>query len=366
MRNPSLFTFLLSLFTFLCSSIGLAQPSTIHKLNGEPIEAKVLSQYIRHLVDSLEMAGISIGIINDQELVYHEVFGVQSRITQKPVDQQTIFEGASLSKPIFAYFTLKMVDKGILDLDRPLDQYLPHPAISENSREDSRLITARMVLSHSTGFPNHSEGQMINLAFKPGTGFHYSGEAYQYLAAVIGQLHGVGWKAEFNKIFEREVTQPLGMEHTSFLWNDYLAVHKAYGHKNGQPTHHDTGGWSGKTFNAFSSIHSEAAEYARFLITILKGKGLKKRTLKEMLSEQNHFSENEPIRKETGQTGWGLGFAQKPTPYGMMHLHTGNNHSFQAYAMIVPKQDYGLVIFCNSDQLLAFVEGLEEILGEQF
>lgn len=85
-----------------------------------------------------------------------------------------------------------------------------------------------------------------------------------------------------------------------------------------------------------------------------------------MLSEQNHFSENEPLRNETGQTGWGLGFAQKPTPCGMMHLHTGNNHSFQAYAMIVPKQNYGLVIFCNSDQLLAFVEGLEGILGEQF
>ncbi|PHN03481.1 serine hydrolase domain-containing protein [Flavilitoribacter nigricans] len=365
MQSRTLF-FSLLLPLFLAGGLVTAEAQSIKKLSGEPLEIKTLNGHIQHLLDSLEMAGLSVGIINDAELVYHEVFGVQNRTSGVPVNRETIFEGASLSKPIFAYFALKMAEKGILDLDRPLHQYMPHPAIAEDSQEDYQLITARMVLSHSAGFPNHSNGQQIELPFKPGAGFRYSGEAYQYLAAIIGQLHGVGWKAEFNKIFEREVSRQLGMEHTSFLWNDYLAAHKAYGHKDGEPTHNDTGGWSGKTFNAFSSIHSEASEYAKFLIAMLKGTGLKPETRDEMLREHNHFAEDEPMRQETGQTGWGLGFAQKPTPYGLMHLHTGNNHSFQAYAMIVPEQQYGLVIFCNSDQLLPFLEGLEQILGEQF
>lgn len=366
MHNAITFRPIILLFTALLSVHLSGQTGSIKKLSGEMLPISTLNQHICRLVDSLEMAGLSIGIINDSELRYHRVFGVKNRDTGEAVNRQTIFEGASLSKPIFAYFVLRMVENGIIDLDRPLYEYLPHPAIAEASREDYKLVTARMVLSHSTGFPNHSGGELIALPFRPGEGFRYSGEAYQYLAAIIGHLHGVGWKSEFNKIFEREVTEPLGMEHSSFLWNDYLATHKAYGHQNGRPTHNDTGGWSGKTFNAFSSLHSEASEYAKFLIALLKGQGLKKHTLQEMLTEQNHFEEDEALYREKGQTGWGLGFAQKPTPYGLMHLHTGNNHDFQAYAMIVPERQYGLVIFCNSDQLPAFIEGLEGLLGDQY
>lgn len=357
---------LLLLISLLAARQTDAQEACLKTLSGKSLPVSALTSHIQHLMDSLQMAGLSMGIINDAELVYHEVFGLVNRATEAPVDKETIFEGASLSKPIFAFFALKMVEKGLLDLDKPLYEYWPHPGISAASMEDYRLITARMVLSHSTGFPNHSEGRAIELPFKPGHGFSYSGEAYQYLAAIIGKLNGVGWKSDLNELFRREVSLPLGMSHTSFVWDDYLAGHKAFGHRNGQPTHNDTGGWSGKTFNAFSSIHSEASEYAQFLIALLKERGLEKAILREMLSEQNHFEEGNELLQETGQTGWGLGFAQKPTPYGTMHLHTGNNHDFQAYAMFVPDQKFGLVIFCNSDQLEAFIDGLEDLLGEVF
>ena len=96
------FTRLCILFLFFSGATGWAQTSIIHKLNGEPLPTGQLNQHILHLMDSLEMAGISIGIINRSELVYHEVFGVINRQTQTPVNKQSIFEGASLSKPIFA------------------------------------------------------------------------------------------------------------------------------------------------------------------------------------------------------------------------------------------------------------------------
>ena len=335
-------------------------------VDGKKVKIKKLNHGIEFLMDSVDMPGLSIAIINDKEIVYHNVFGVQNIETKEVINKENIFEGASLSKPIFAYFAMKMVDKGILDLDKPLHEYFPHPAIDSASQEDYKTITPRMVLSHSSGFPNHSNGKIISLPFKPGTDFMYSGEAYQYLAAIIGILNGVGWKDKFNQIFDQEVTTPLGMKNTSFLWNDYLAENKVYGHKDGKPTKNGTGGWSGKTFNAFSSIHSEAYEYALFIQAMLKRQGLSEESFKQMLSPQNKLKETNELYQETGQNGWGLGFSQKPSKNGLMHLHTGNNHDFQAYSMFIPEQGYGIVLFTNSDKLLPFVQGLKPILGTQF
>lgn len=355
------------LFATLLLLSTVASAQRIETLSGKKVSSLELETGISRIMDSLAIPGLSLAIINQNEVVYHNTFGVANTQTRAPISANSIFEGASLSKPIFAYFAMKMADKGTLDLDKPLHEYLPHPGIADVSAEQYRSITARMVLSHSTGFPNSSNGEEITLLHAPESGFSYSGEAYQYLAAVIGILNGVGWKSEFNAIFEKEVTVPLGMKYTSFLWNDHLAKHKVYGHDvDGNPTDNDTGGWSGKTFNAFSSIHSEAGEYARFIIAMLNQEGLSPKAFEEMLSTQNSFSATENIRLETGQTGWGLGFAQKPTPYGLMHLHTGNNHDFQAYAMFVPARDYGLVAFTNSDKMLPFLKVIENLIEEQF
>ncbi|MEL7122848.1 MAG: serine hydrolase domain-containing protein [Bacteroidota bacterium] len=351
---------------FLLFINTLSAQNTVKAVDGSKVNTADLNQRIQYLMDSIDMPGLSMAIINDKEIVYHEVFGVQNIETKDLVNKESIFEGASLSKPIFAYFAMKMVDQGILDLDKPLHDYYPHPAIDSASYEDYKKITPRMVLSHSSGFPNFSKGQKISLPFEPGKGFMYSGEAYQYLTAIIGNLNGVGWKDKFNAIFEREVTQPLGMKNTSFLWNDHLAKHKVYGHKDGKPTDNNTGGWSGKTFNSFTSIHSEASEYALFIQAMLKREGLSADSFDQMLSPQNKFKEDSELYQETGQNAWGLGFAQKPTENGLMHLHTGNNHDFQAYSMFIMEQGYGLVLFTNSDKLLPFVQGLENVLGTQF
>ena len=341
--------------------------SYISTADGKNIRVSDLNSHIEKSMDSLQLPGLSIAIINKAEIVYHNSFGLSNLKTKEKIDDQSIFEAASLSKPLFAYFALRMADKGLLDLDKPLYEYLPHPAITEESQEDYKLITARMVLSHSTGFPNWSNGNKIKLSFVPGNGFSYSGEAYQYLAAIIGQLNGVGWQEDLNDLFLKEVTLPLGMEHTSFVWNDYFKTHKAFGHDNeNTPTDNGTGGWNGKTFGAAYSAHSQAADYAKFLIAMLREEGLKKSTFTEMLKEHNTFNKDSKIRKETGQSGWSLGFAIKPTSEGKMYLHTGNNRDFQAYCAIIPEKEYGLVLFTNSGKMLAFVKSLGNLLGEQF
>ncbi|WP_239057423.1 serine hydrolase [Muricauda sp. TY007] len=346
-----------------------AQNKYIETVEGNTLPLSKLEAEVVKAMKANNIPGVSMAIINKNKMVYHNVFGVANSETGTLVTKASIFEGASLSKPIFAYFVMKMVEEGVLDLDKPLHEYLPHPGIAPESVKDYKLITARMVLAHQTGFPNHANGEPIKLAFAPGTDFMYSGEAYQYLAAVIGQLKGVGFKERLNELFQKEVTIPLNMEHTTFIWDDYLKEHKVFGHNSeGKPTQNSpaAGGWSGKTFNAFSSVHSEASEYAKFIIAMLKRKGLKNDTFEAMLKEETHFSDNNPLKKEIGQTGWGLGFAQKVTSKGTMHMHTGNNHDFQAYAMFMPEKEYGLVVFTNCDKMPQFLEALSVVMGPQF
>lgn len=354
-----------TIFMFFTVITGYSQ-TTIKAVDGTSVKVKELDKRIEFLMDSINMPGLSLAIINENEIVYHKVFGVQNLETKIPVTKQSIFEGASLSKPIFAYFAMKMVDQGVLDLDKTLYEYLPHPAIDSASQEWYKTITPRMVLSHSSGFPNHANGKIINLAHEPGNGFSYSGEAYQYLTAIIGMENGVQWKDKFNAIFIENVTSPLEMKNTSFLWNKCIEANKVYGHMNGKPTDNGLGGWSGKTFNSFSSIHSEAGEYALFIQAMLKREGLSKKAFDEMLTTQNKFDKSNQIYQETGQTGWGLGFAQKESKNGLMHLHTGNNHDFQSYTMFLPEQDYGIVLFTNSGDMIPLIEGLNQVLGEQF
>ena len=85
-----------------------------------------------------------------------------------------------------------------------------------------------------------------------------------------------------------------------------------------------------------------------------------------MLEEQIHFGPDNELRKETGQTGWGLGFAQKRTDYGLMHLHTGKNPGFESYAMFIPEQNYWLVLFGNSNDLFPLLQSIETLFGKHF
>jgi len=348
-------------FTSKLKTSAVAQ-KPIFTPQGKRITPQKLDNFIKKTMKSTGVPGLSIALINDKQVIYHRAFGITNIDTKVAVNQQTIFEAASLSKPIFAYFVMRLADKGLLDLDKPMHTYLSHPAIDSASRANSKLITPRMILAHSTGFPNWSKGKIIQLAHTPGQGFSYSGEAYQYLAAAIGTQLKVGWQARLDSVFQEEVAKPLNLTNTFFTWNKYTAERKATGHMKNKPTNASD---QGKSFGAGYSLHTEAQDYAKFLIEMMDSQHLSKASVKAMLKEQNRFPAKHKIR-ETGQTGWGLGFARKPTPYGMRYLHTGNNHDFQAYCHFYKNKGYGLVIFINSDKMEAFYTLLGKFLGDEF
>ena len=366
MKKIKLVAFL-AMLTLVTAIFGQQTATSIRVPDGRTILVESMNSYIEEAMDSLKLPGLSIAIVNNEQLVYHKTFGVKNLKTKEPVTKQTIFEGASLSKPLFAYFLMKMAEDGRLDLDKPIFPYLeaifPEGTVAEESFEAYKTLTPRIILSHGTGIPNWVNGEPIEIAFKPGTDFSYSGEAYQHLGAAFGLKLGLEWGPRLDSLFIKEAALPIGMDRTLYTWDPKYENAVARGHIKGKVN---------PEINRFKkvgpgfSLHSDAEDYARFLIEMMHPKNISVASRDEMLKEHNHFKADNKLLKETGQTGWGLGFAQKPTPYGLMHLHTGNNQDFQAYSMFIPKQNYGFVVFTNSDNLFPFIERLEKLLGEHF
>ena len=336
---------------------------TIETITGRKVAASKLDTFIQDSMDSLGIPGLSIAIINDAKMAYYRTFGFKNIDTKVKIDSNTIFEGASLSKPLFSYFVMKLIEKGIIGLDDPLYKYMAHPGIKNNDKR-YELITSRMVLSHTTGFPNWSVDKPIEIQFTPGTDFSYSGEAHQYLTALLAVIQKTNWQEGLDSIFQKVIAEPLGMRHSFYVRNDYTTKHKATGYfKDGKAKDFWQNG--SISFGGAHSLHTEASDYSRFLIAMIKGEGLKKETFDEMLKEQIHFSKDSELLS-TGQTGWCLGFAMKPMPYGIRYLHTGNNAGFQSYCCFNREKKYGLVLFTNSEKTFEFYSLLGKYIDDEF
>jgi len=298
-----------------------------------------------------DIPGVSIALLRGGKTYWLHAFGVRNTKTNVPVNADTIFEAASLSKPVIAYGVLKLVDQGKLDLDAPLSNYLPKPYIDGDPRINQ--ITTRFVLSHRTGFRNWRNDDGLLIYFTPGERFSYSGEGFVYLQKVVEQITG----KPLNTYMTEAVFTPLGMTSSSYVWRDDYDDRTATGHDaDAQPGDK----WKPKDDpNAASSLHTTAHDYATFLDALLNGKGLKPQTLREMEKPQiavnpqcTNCTDREP-KELSKSVFWGLGIGIQETADGESLWHWGDNGAFKCYAVVYPKQKFGLVYFANSENGLS-------------
>ncbi|MEL6917146.1 MAG: serine hydrolase domain-containing protein [Bacteroidota bacterium] len=314
---------------------------------GFGIEKKVVDRHLENQMEQLNIPGMSIAFINNGKIVHHKTFGYANLNDSIKVTQQTIFEAASLSKPVFAYFVMKYVEEGKIDLDVPLYRYLPYPDIAHDDRY--KKITARMVLSHRTGFPNwRSDGpeNKLFIQFEPGTDYSYSGEGYQYLAKVLKHIEQTDWEG-LEKAFQSKVAIPLGMEHTVFIQDDYSKRHKA------EP-YDENGEWIGPErdvdslfryqFRAPASIHSEPLDFSKWLIALMENQGLEQRSFDELYNVHSYVDEFDGVKVD-----YTLGFFKPRLPLTNIYLHGGNNYGFTSFFTLDPHKKWGFVLFTNSE-----------------
>jgi CubicO group peptidase (beta-lactamase class C family) len=338
-------------------SYGQVDIQKINTLSGNEITIVDMDNYLKAQMDSFGLPGLSMALINDAKIVYSRTFGVTNVDTKEKVTEETLFDAGSMSKTPFTYLVMKMVEKGILNLDQPLYTYLPYPDIAYDDRY--KLITARMVLSHTSGFPNwrfFNKDNKLDIKFTPGTQYLYSGEGFEYLANVVAYLKNIQ-KNDLQDLFQAEVSTPLGMQNAYYTWNDYIQKHRATGHVDGKVLSTEWGlNANNPNFFASYTLQSEAISYAKFIIAMIKEEGLKKETYNEML--RIHIK----IPSDTDSIFMCLGIMMKHSEFGNEYLHDGDNYNFTCAFMFNKEHKFGYVFFTNCNKGIEFNKKLESFL----
>jgi CubicO group peptidase (beta-lactamase class C family) len=356
---------LLATFFLLSGALCIARASTTPVAMNVSTEAQ-LEKDIPALMEKSGVPGLSMAVIRGGKTVWAGSFGVRSEQTKKPVSPDTVFNVGSLSKPVFAYGVLKLVDAGKLKLDEPLAPYLP----KEFTEGDPRFkqITARLVLSHRTGFPNWpGDNKPLTIHFTPGERFSYSGAGIVFLQKAVEKITG----KPLNDYMQEAVFGPLGMKHSSYVWR--------LGFENEVAVGHDVGGTPVDLLktdqaNAAASLATTAEDYAIFLDAVLQEKGLQSGTLRQMESPQvavdpgcSNCVEGTPTAKLSTEIFWGLGFGIEKTTEGESLWHWGDNGVFKSFFVVRPATKSGVVYLTNSENGLSIGRQIvaETLGGEQ-
>jgi len=312
------------------------------------------------LMRERKVPGISLVIIENAEIALHMELGLKNSQKKDPIDENTIFETASLSKPVFTYGILKLVENGKLDLDKPLSEYLYYTDITNDQRVN--FITARMVLTHTSGFPNwRPKNEPLKIYFQPGERFSYSGEGFLYLQKVVEHISGLS----LEKYMLKNVFVPLKMSHSSFIWTNESK--KANGHNSdGSPIEKVRE----VPQNAAFTLHSNPLDYAKVVIAILNGVGLNSKTITEMLRPQIKVQEGSTnsIENYTGQlsnsVSWSLGWGIQFTEMGDSFWHWGDNKGFKSFILGSKSHNHAMIIFTNSSNgLMLISEMIKKYMG---
>jgi len=323
-----------------------------------------LEKDVPELMKKDGVPGLSMAVIRGGKTTWVHGFGTKEAKTDQPVTGETVFEAASLSKPVFAYGVLKLVEQRKLGLDVPLTTYLPKPFVEGDER--LAKITARIVLSHRTGFPNWpADDGSVSIYFTPGERFSYSGEGYIYLQRVVEQITG----KPLNEYMTEAVFTPMGMTSSSYVWQPDFDALTATGHdSDGKPTE----SWKPKEAGAASTLNTTAKDYALFVEAVLNGKGLKPATLHEMETPQIALDPECRIciKREPKQLSknlfWGLGWGIERKDGTDVLWHWGDNGSFKCFVMAEPKTKSGVVMFANSENGLVIAKPvIDEAMGTE-
>jgi CubicO group peptidase (beta-lactamase class C family) len=331
--------------------------------------------FLRQVLDESAATALSVAVVRGLDVVFQRSIGVVDKKSNKLVDEQTVFRTASLSKPVFAYLVMRLVDEDVLDVDRPLYRYLERPLYEypayADLEDDERykLLTARLLLSHQSGFPNWrmmNRDRLLDFKFTPGKMFKYSGEGYRLLQFVLEEMSG----KNVDRLAREKVFLPLGMTNTSFLWVERFDGNFAVNMRTGLRRHIER---TRTIPNAAASLLTNAADYAKFLLAVMNGEGLKPQTHKMMLEPQIdvtsrslHASQNTDTKiHESIQLAWSMGWGRFRCSEGDAIFHVGFEEGCDNYAVVFLDRKVGIVLQSAITKLEGIAPAVaKELIGD--
>lgn len=333
--------------------------------------------------------GLAIALIDDGRVQYVRAYGIRNA-AKAPLTPDTVMYGASLTKAVFAYTVLQLVDQDRIkldtsiadDLDNPLPTYGPDPVHPDkygpykDLADDPRWkkITPRIVLTHSTGFANFAflePDQKLRIHFDPGTKYSYSGEGMSLLQFIIEHgktSQGLGLdvgdltQANFNE---------LGMTRTSLVWRPDFASNLADGwNDKGEPQPHD----QRSKVRVAGSMDTTISDFAKFTAALVRGDGLSAASRAEMVKPQlkittahqfPNFSPELPPDQQRKDLYAGLGVVVFDGPQGH-GFYKGGHDGQTANTMVCIEQGQRCAVILSNDVRAeaGFAELVRFLLGD--
>lgn len=308
-----------------------------------------------------DVPSVAVAYIENGKLAWTAVFGEQS--PGVPATEKTIYNVASLTKPVAAETILRLASQGKIDLDEPLSGHWIDPDLAENPWH--KLLTPRLNLSHQTGFTNwrYQTNNILQFQWQPGTRSGYSGEGYEYVARFAEKKLG----ASFEELAQQHVLGPIGMTETSFThrpWHEGRLAQprtEKMKHEAKAPAK-----WS-----AADLLHTTIGDYAKFVVSVMRNEKLSNTIAAQRLTMTRNSAKPEDVAKVcamakltdcTATAGMGLGWEVLNLNGETIIRHGGSDPGFRSVAFFVPAKNKGVVIFTNGDNGTKLLREVVQIL----
>ena len=341
--KPVLFlTPIISIFLVGCTSLNKTDLST------EDLHSTLVRLAARH-----HICGVAIAVVKDRK--FDSIDSATGCLPALTVNSDSVFQAASLSKTVFAYEVLKLVEQGKLELDAPIMKYLPQgyrhqfnpfatkPPFKTDIVTDSRIqeVTVRMALNHTSGLPNWASGS-LGFDSTPGAKWQYSGEGFVLLQRAVEEVTG----KPLDKLMIEQVFKPQAMRHSDYIWNSQLEQNMLSGNKaNGTPRAR----WDFTTPIAPVTLYTSAADYGKFLVTLLNDGHLLKQITETPVTVDPRLN-----------LSWGLGWGIERTKDDLFIWHWGNNPGYRAFVIASVRTGNGFVMLTNSENGLKLAEPITQ------
>jgi CubicO group peptidase (beta-lactamase class C family) len=346
------------------------------RLDGKTLTAAEIDGAVAKAMQRWSVPGVGLAMINGGRLVYIKGYGYRDVEQKLPVATDTVMYAASLTKSLFGYAVMQLVDQKVIDLDTPIEKYLAKPLPEYDNYKDLagderwRKFTPRILMDHTSGLSTYrgfEDDKKLHIHFEPGERYAYSNEGINLLGMVIEEVT----HEKIEDIIARDVFEPFGMKNTAMTYQPRFDPNHAIGYD-------EKGGALGPNEHMHvrpaGSMHTTLADYAQFLAAASRGDRLSPAAYDEMLKPQIKITqkhqfppflmedthENDAIKLSYGLT-WGLYFTDA---YGEAFFKEGHDEGWRNYAVCWRAQKDCVLIMTNSsngehiyDDLLRTLQG---------
>lgn len=325
---------------------------------------EVLDRNVEQWLRENDVPSIAIGLVENGRVAWTAVYGEQSPGVR--ATEATVYNVASLTKPVAAELVLRLATAGRVSLDEPLSTHWIDPDVAGDPRH--QRLTPALALSHQTGFANwrYLEDGKLVFHHDPGTRWGYSGEGYNYVARFLQNKLAT----PFEELLQQHVFGPLGIQ-AATTRRDWFAGRLAVPYdatRRVNPGIREPGDWS-----AAGNLHITVGGYARFLQAVVNGEGLsaemvrlRRTALSDVIAAAPPWADS-LVRATPNVAGVGMG------PGWMIYqfrdhailTHSGSDPGIESFVMFDPDTRTGFVALTNGASGAKVIHRVLEVLSER-